>query len=155
MRSASYDGQWKDNKRHGWGVYTVKEVTPFSIQRYEGEWFEDARTGKGITTGADGHMEMSVYENGIRVGEGVRLMNESMLLPYDNEQRGPWRLQDAGYDREIEEIEVEEAAAIAKRIGLELPRDPNFGTAPASLASHSSAKSGASRASNTRRPPGK
>lgn len=99
--------------------------------RYEGEWEHDARTGKGISTGGDGHVELSRYDNGLRVGDGVRLMDETRLMKWDNEEHGPWRMKDGV---ELAVIDVEEAAAIAKGLGLELPRDPKLGTAPASIA---------------------
>ena len=88
LKNAWYDGEWKKNTKHGWGVYQVTETTPFGILRYEGEWDHDARTGKGIATGVDGHVELCRYDNGLRVGEGVRLMNAEALSRWDNEETG-------------------------------------------------------------------
>lgn len=164
LENSSYDGQWKKDKKHGWGVYEVSKPTPFGelifssfaclppstrtlifvrrptsqraapttgLIRYEGEWEHDSRTGKGISTGGDGHVELCRYDNGLRVGEGVRLMDETRLDRWDNEERGPWRMDDG---EELEVIDVDAALAIAQRLGLDLPRDPKFGTAPASVA---------------------
>ena len=135
MQNSWYDGDWKKNQKHGWGVYQVTETTPFGLLRYEGQWDHDARTGTGIATGVDGHVELCRYDNGLRVGEGVRLMNCEALCRWDtrpdNEEAGAWRMQDG---QEIEVIDVETAAAIAKSLGLELPRDPKLGTAPSSVA---------------------
>ena len=112
------------------------------LVRYEGEWEQDARTGKGISTGGDGHVELSRYDNGLRVGEGVRLMDETRLDKWDNDERGPWRMQDGV---EVEVIDVDTAAAIAQSLGLELPRDPKLGTAPASEARSTSSKASQAR----------
>jgi len=47
-----YEGDWKDDKRHGTGKYTS------SLGTYEGEWSHDQRNGKGIMRYANG----DVYE---------------------------------------------------------------------------------------------
>jgi hypothetical protein len=115
-----YDGEWRANKRNGWGLYTIAAPTVAGLAAYEGEWVDDARTGKGTSKGADGHLEINRYENGQRVGEGVRLLDESLLKP--DEPRGPFKLLDG---REVKEITVEEAQKIATSVGLKGPL-PSF-----------------------------
>ncbi len=44
-----YEGEWKDGKWHGTGVYTH-----LSGERYEGEWFENEPHGFGVKTWPDG-----------------------------------------------------------------------------------------------------
>lgn len=39
---AVYDGDWKDNMRHGFGVYSVKQGDGF-VKQYAGGWKEDMR----------------------------------------------------------------------------------------------------------------
>ena len=115
-----YDGQWKADKRHGWGMYTVAEPTTAGMAAYEGEWVEDARTGRGISKGKDGHVELCTYNDGKRVGEGVRLLDESKLKA--SEPKGPFVLIDGKVG---DEISMAEAEAIAGRIGFKgLPTLP-------------------------------
>ena len=112
-----YDGEWKKNKRHGWGMYRVAKPTTGGLAAYEGEWVADARTGKGTSLGADGHLEVNIYENGIRKGEGVRILDMSLLKgPLKDEQAYKLphiRLMDG---EEMEQLEPEQAEAIAAKI---------------------------------------
>lgn len=39
----TYQGQWKDNMKHGYGVQTYKNG-----DRYEGQWLRDKRHGEGV-----------------------------------------------------------------------------------------------------------
>ena len=118
----SYDGDWRDNKRHGWGLYVVAKPTIAGIAAYEGEWVEDARTGRGMSKGADGHLEICAYEDGKRVGEGVRILDESKLKTGSTEPKGPFRLTDGKLG---EEIPVGVAEGIAAKLGFKaLPSFP-------------------------------
>ena len=38
-----YEGEWKDDRRHGYGVFT----DPKSGYRYEGQWHNSRRHGQG------------------------------------------------------------------------------------------------------------
>ena len=44
----------------------------------------------------------------LRVGEGVRLMNKEALSRWDNEETGPWRMQD-GNELEVAAKMLEES----------------------------------------------
>ena len=45
----TYNGEWKDGQRHGFGEYTLSwDKGTFPPERYEGEWKDDKRCGKGI-----------------------------------------------------------------------------------------------------------
>lgn len=120
-----YDGEWKKNKRHGWGMYRVAKPTTGGLAAYEGEWVADARTGKGTSLGADGHLEVNIYENGIRKGEGVRILDMSLLKGPLKDERAyklpHIRLMDG---EEMEQLEPEQAEAIAAKIGVPLPSHP-------------------------------
>ena len=137
-----YDGQWLDGKRHGWGVYRVARPACGGLAVYEGEWSKDERTGRGITLGADAPgalgcsiaatLEISRYENGKRVGQGVRWVDPSSfksrtpLKPGETPTyTGPWRLVDG---REIEEIDDAAAESIANDLGLQVPTFSKFRT---------------------------
>ena len=113
----SYDGEWKMNQKHGWGMYRVHAPTKGGLAAYEGEWVEDARTGKGISKGSDGHVEVNVYENGLRRGEGVRILDHSLFKgDAKNHYKSGWlRLMDG---EEMEEIEREEAEALSAKLGI-------------------------------------
>ena len=132
-----YDGDWVNDQRHGWGVYTVAKPTCGGLSIYEGEWVKDLRTGRGTTLGADAPgslgsataatLEISRYDDGKRVGEGVRWLDGSKFKaprPGDDPIfTGPWRLQDG---REVEEIDDATADAIAKSLDLEVPTFAKF-----------------------------
>ncbi len=45
-----YEGEWKDNKRHGKGTYTFLDGA-----KYEGEWKDGKGHGEGIYTDIDGY----------------------------------------------------------------------------------------------------
>ena len=49
-----YDGEWKNDKKHGQGTKYFA-----NNDRYEGQWNENKRHGKGTHTYANGDM----YEN--------------------------------------------------------------------------------------------
>lgn len=123
-----YDGEWVNNQRQGWGLYVVAKPTPSGLAAYEGQFEADARTGKGISKGADGHLEICTYENGQREGEGVRLHDEGLLKEEQLEEDNPRyiglyrKLQDG---QDVGEATREEAQAIAARVGFKaLPSFP-------------------------------
>jgi len=43
-----YDGQWKDDKMHGHGVYTTSDGV------YDGQWKDGDQHGHGVYTCSDG-----------------------------------------------------------------------------------------------------
>lgn len=63
-----YEGEWKDDQKHGKGKYTCKEFS------YDGEWVDGYMCGKGTYT----------YENGDKyVGGGgstIRSMERASTL---------------------------------------------------------------------------
>ena len=100
----------------------VAKPTIAGLAAYEGEWVQDARTGRGISMGADGHLELCRYEDGKRVGEGVRILDESKLKASD--LKGPFKLTDGKVC--WDEISMAEAEAVAASIGFKsgLPSFP-------------------------------
>ena len=73
-----------------------------------------------------------MYENGLRRGEGVRILDKSLLKGYLKDERAykliHLRLMDG---EEMEELEPEQAEAIAAKIGVPLPSHPWPPEAPA------------------------
>eukprot|EP00347_Sterkiella_histriomuscorum_P003252 403365008 len=71
----SYIGEYKDDKKHGYGVLESSDY------KYEGNWFENVKEGKGVTTWKDGrkyegfYMEAFSMENG-NSGEKMVLGNQ-------------------------------------------------------------------------------
>ncbi|CAD5214461.1 unnamed protein product [Bursaphelenchus xylophilus] len=53
-----YVGEWKDDKRNGYGM-----VTRNNGSSYQGQWKDNKRHGYGITTYADKHVELGRYLN--------------------------------------------------------------------------------------------
>ena len=113
-----YSGQWVEGKKHGWGTLTVAAPTIGGIAKYEGEWDNDARTGKGTTVNYDGHVELGRYENGLRVGEGLRVLDPLLIKPFDDNFPGPFRLMDG---KEVESLDLPAAEKLAKSLGLPMP----------------------------------
>ena len=60
-----YEGQYKDNKMNGKGIYTSANG-----DRYEGEWKGDKKS-KGIMTWTNGDRYEGQYKDGKRHGQGV------------------------------------------------------------------------------------
>eukprot|EP01097_Dermamoeba_algensis_P010240 TRINITY_DN7480_c0_g1_i2.p1 TRINITY_DN7480_c0_g1~~TRINITY_DN7480_c0_g1_i2.p1 ORF type:complete len:226 (-),score=23.72 TRINITY_DN7480_c0_g1_i2:203-880(-) len=61
----SYSGRWKDSKRHGNGTYKWADG-----RVYQGEWNEDKRHGYGCSIYPDGHRYEGDYKDGKRHGKG-------------------------------------------------------------------------------------
>ena len=59
-----YDGEVRDGKRHGQGVYEWPDG-----DRYEGEWREDKRHGQGVNEWPDGTRYEGEWRDGVFVGE--------------------------------------------------------------------------------------
>jgi len=76
---------------------------------YEGEWAEDKKHGKGTFTYASGQVEVGCYEAGAGVGQGVQ---------WSADRATACELQAGKVGRTIP---LDEAATIAKRIGLPPP----------------------------------
>ena len=54
-----YEGEWRDDKRHGVGRHVYA-----SGGTYEGEWADDQRHGRGIFRFADGNTYEGEFEGG-------------------------------------------------------------------------------------------
>lgn len=63
-----YTGTWKTGKRHGFGVFHIKKTGDI----YRGNWAHGQKSGAGVYEYADGELDVSFYQEDIRVGEGVR-----------------------------------------------------------------------------------
>ncbi|WP_166333201.1 MORN repeat-containing protein [Sphingobacterium chungjuense] len=62
----TYNGDWQQNKRHGYGVYNWKDGV-----RYEGEFRQDKREGKGSYYWPSGERYVGLWKNNQRHGHGV------------------------------------------------------------------------------------
>ena len=54
-----YRGEWKDDKRHGYGILRV-----LGLYTYYGEWYQNARTGYGVLSYESGRKEEGLWQNG-------------------------------------------------------------------------------------------
>ena len=122
-----YEGEWVDDQRHGHGKYTFADGEAYEgefVQNrkhgrgktskadgesYDGEYEDNQRHGVGTYTYADGRVEVARYEANADVGQGVR---------WNAGRTEAWELQ-AG--EEVRSIPLDEAAEIAKRIGMPPP----------------------------------
>ena len=59
------DGFWKDDKAHGYGIYSHLDGS-----RYQGYWKEDKQHGEGIETWPDGASYEGDYIEGKKHGHG-------------------------------------------------------------------------------------
>ena len=66
-----YDGEWKDGKQNGRGVFTYGEGSQFRGDRYEGEFTNDKRNGRGVLTYGDGNRYDGEWKDGKQNGRGV------------------------------------------------------------------------------------
>ena len=122
-----YEGEWVNDQRHGHGKYTFADGEAYEgefVQNrkhgrgktskadgesYDGEYADNQRHGVGTYTYADGRVEVARYEANADVGQGVR---------WNAGRTEAWELQ-AG--EEVRSIPLDEAAEIAKRIGMPPP----------------------------------
>jgi len=96
-----YEGEYAEGKKHGQGKYTSATGNV-----YEGEYAKDKKHGKGTYTYAGGEVEVGCYEAGADVGQGVR---------WSADRATAWEVQAGKVSRTIP---LDEAATIAKRVGL-------------------------------------
>lgn len=57
-----YEGEWRDDKRHGYGV--IKCTGSYT---YYGQWVGNARTGYGVLVGENGTKEEGQWHNGVLI----------------------------------------------------------------------------------------
>ena len=63
----SYMGEWKNDKRSGFGVSERSDGL-----KYEGEWYNNKKYGYGVTTFKDGVKEEGKYKNNVLVSSGKK-----------------------------------------------------------------------------------
>ena len=99
-----YEGEYKGDKKEGRGTchYASGNV-------YEGEWKRGEREGRGTYRYADGDVDVGRSKAGAPVGEGAR---------WSADGKTAWRLTDG---EPVETISLQEAAAIAARVGEPVP----------------------------------
>ena len=100
-----YDGQWQRGKRHGHGVMYIE-----AGDTYIGSWRHGLKHGAGTYHWADGEVDVSLYQEDRRIGEGVR-----------------WNTSRSHAHRLIrgakkEELSLDEAHATAEKLGLNLEK---------------------------------
>ena len=59
-----YEGEFKDGKKHGQGVYTYP-----SGDKYVGEWKNGEMHGEGTYTHANGYKEKMIFKDGVDVSD--------------------------------------------------------------------------------------
>ena len=77
---SSYEGEHRDGKRHGRGMYTWADGN-----RYEGEWHEDKMHGQGTMTWHYGDRYEGEYRDGRRHGRGAYIWADGRRF------EGEWR----------------------------------------------------------------
>lgn len=77
---AIYNGEWKNNMRHGQGIWTRPDGT-----RYAGEWQNDKPGGMGTLVKPDGSIYTGEWQSGRRHGQGI------YTRPDGTKSSGEWR----------------------------------------------------------------
>ncbi|KAJ3110502.1 18S rRNA maturation protein [Phlyctochytrium bullatum] len=77
-----YAGEWKDDRRHGFGTYYYEDGS-----YYEGMWADDQKEGWGKMNYADGSVYEGEWHREMRHGQGIYLLR--MWL--DDQKEGPGR----------------------------------------------------------------
>jgi len=72
---AVYNGEWKNNMRHGQGVWTRPDGT-----RYAGEWQNDKPGGMGTLVKPDGSIYTGEWQSGRRHGQGIYTRSDGTKL---------------------------------------------------------------------------
>ncbi len=82
----TYDGDWQDGKRHGYGTWIRPDGT-----KYEGEWKDDKPHGDGVLTRPDGRKQIGEWIDGKYSGEKA-----SPPFPKDHYQEPEMPTRDFG-----------------------------------------------------------
>lgn len=64
-----YEGEWKNNKFHGYGIYTYSSQNPRDL-KYEGHWTEGERKGEGTHYYKNGDRYDGNFDKGLANGKG-------------------------------------------------------------------------------------
>ena len=81
----TYNGDWKDNKRHGEGTWEGPGRDTFGECYYEGAWEKDLRHGKGISRYEDGSRFEGEYRDDWRYYGTYWLANGDVYVGYFGE----------------------------------------------------------------------
>ena len=60
LNGSVYDGDWKDNKRHGMGKFIESD----QVTEYNGEWEHDCKHGRGTFLQKDSYVIEGVWNKG-------------------------------------------------------------------------------------------
>ncbi|MFK7748677.1 MAG: phospholipid carrier-dependent glycosyltransferase [Kordia sp.] len=74
-----YSGDWKDDKRNGFGTYVWEDG-----QKYVGQWKDNVRHGKGIVSFKNGEQLEGVWINGKLNGEVVKKDKNNVVIEKSN-----------------------------------------------------------------------
>merc|ERR1711871_1394971 len=86
---AFYQGQYKDNKKHGYGEFTYPAEDPVNaptkVGMYQGHWEQDNRNGQGLYRYANGDFYEGSWKNGKKEGFGRYLFNKEEGTGYQGQ----------------------------------------------------------------------
>jgi len=98
-------GAWKEGKRHGFGIFHIKKTGDV----YRGNWERGLKHGAGVYEYADGELDVSVYHEDIRIGEGIR---------WNASRSKASRLLDGVLVEEEGGMPLEDAELLTKKLGF-------------------------------------
>ena len=142
-----YDGEWKQDKRHGTGIYRFKGGASYEGEwmndkkhgkgrfdwgdgsTYEGQWKEDHQHGKGTFRYANGDVYVGQFANDLQNGKGIyrnaELGLEKPLALFGDIEPGiflcnePSREGDTGYEYGRSDMRVKPVAL--RGVNVEAP----------------------------------
>jgi hypothetical protein len=76
LRSFRYEGEWKDNRQNGNGIYYYSD----GQKMYDGGWKDDSFHGNGIKYNDNGNIYFGQYENGQKNGIGTLMTKDKKVI---------------------------------------------------------------------------
>ena len=69
-----YEGEWKNDKAHGKGIYIFPDGGKY--KKYTGEWKNGEFHGQGKLTYTDGREYIGQFKNGLKNGDGTLILSD-------------------------------------------------------------------------------
>ena len=79
-----YDGEWKDDRRHGKGTVIYRGADGAVVEKFEGDWFEGKMHGHGRYVYADSGVYQGQWVDSKMYGKGT------YVFPNGNKYEGEW-----------------------------------------------------------------
>jgi len=92
----TYEGEWKDGKRHGYG--TLNQPGPYV---HEGNYIDGQRTGQGKITFPDGATYLGEFKDGKQNGHAIYTFSDGYKFIGVFKNDRPWNGKEYDPDRKL------------------------------------------------------